>query len=90
MQGALPNSFLYRCDKGTPAHRLASWRYLETIPPDALSEAMRLFFLEFPESGLGIHCIPNPGELVSLAARLGRPASGQPCTHRSDLYPSED
>jgi hypothetical protein len=85
MQGALPSSFLSQCDKGAPAHRLASWRYLEIVPPDALLEALRLFFLEFPELGLEIHCIPNPGELVSLVDGLGGPANGRPRTHRSDI-----
>jgi hypothetical protein len=90
MQGALPGSFLSRCDMGAPAHQMASWRYLETFPPDALSEALRLFFLDFPESGLGIYYVPNPGELVSSTAGLNGSANGRPCTHWSDLCLSED
>jgi hypothetical protein len=59
MHGALPGSFLSRCDKGTPAHRLASWRYLKTFSPDALLEALGLFFLSFPSRVLGSVVFPT-------------------------------
>jgi hypothetical protein len=90
MEGPLLGSFLSRCDKGATAHRLASWSYLETVPLDALSEVVGLFFLEFLELGLGIRYIPNLGEHASLAAELNGLANGQSRTHWSYLYPSED
>jgi hypothetical protein len=75
------------------AHLLIGWPYggiLKQSPQMLCQKFWDYFFHDFPESGLGIRCIPNPSELASSVAGLDGPTNGWPHTHWSDLYPLED
>jgi hypothetical protein len=50
---------------------------------DASREGQEPSFPEFPESSLGVHCIPSPDGLAFLEVGLGGPANGQPHTRLS-------
>jgi hypothetical protein len=64
-KGALPGPFLSQYGRSAPAHQLTSWRCLGTFHPRVSPEALEESFRQFPESGLGVHCIPSPSGPVS-------------------------
>jgi hypothetical protein len=89
-RGALPSPFLFRCGKSAPTHLLAKKRGLGIFPPGASPEVQESSSLEFPESGLEVHCTPAPDELASLMVGLNGQAIERPHTRLSGLSLSRD